>query len=286
MNSDRNESAEIILDSISPLGHRLTTVQFTIVRWVLSEFNTHRSHSRNSASSRAIPVSKQLDKVRSDPAWPIFWGSELRGMQSGPELEGQDLIDAQLLFQDVWEFTTSRLKQYLDSHGDVRLHKSLLNRLLEPFMWHTVIATATDAGWANFFAQRATQFSPLAQPEIAAAADLILEAYQNSEPRELDYYDWHTPYVTIGEVLGLELGEDSIEIMKKVSVARSARVSYLTHDGVRDIREDIALYDRLVKAEPPHWSPLEHVAQPAMWHEMMKVVPGNLTGWKQLRHLL
>ena len=196
-----------------------------------------------------------------------------------------DPLKSKLLFQDVWAYTTGRLKQYLDEHQDVRLHKSLLNRLLEPFMWHTVIATATEDGWDNFFAQRATLFSPLAQPEIAVAADLILDLMRNSIPTEIGYYGWHTPYVALDEVEGLDLG-DPIEVMKKVSVARSARVSYLTHDGVRDIREDLNLYERLVSAQPPHWSPLEHVATPCQIHEMWKPIPGNFTGWKQLRHLL
>ena len=48
-------SARIILDSISPEGYRLTTMEVTLHRFVLAEFNTARVFSRNSASSRAIP---------------------------------------------------------------------------------------------------------------------------------------------------------------------------------------------------------------------------------------
>jgi thymidylate synthase ThyX len=48
----------------------------------------------------------------------------------------------------------------------VKLHKSLTNRLLEPFMWHTAIITATE--WDNFFWQRC---DPMAQPEMKAVAD-------------------------------------------------------------------------------------------------------------------
>lgn len=269
-------SAKVILDSISPNGDRLTTFEFNIWRAVLSEFNTHRSHSRNSASSRAIPVEKQLDKVVNSPFWPIVWAAEQPGMQGGSELTGQDLEDAQELFYDVWESTTSRIQVYLDAHPDkkTRLHKSLINRLIEPFMEHRIIATATEAGWMNFFHQRSTEFSPLAQPEIALAADLALEAYRANTPTLVDYGEWHCPYLRDDEDF------DSDEDQMKVSVARCARVSYLTHDGVRDVEEDLALFDRLRSAEPPHWSPFEHVATPSNVPTL-----GNFDGWAQLRHL-
>jgi thymidylate synthase ThyX len=59
----------VIADSISPYGHRLTTFEVVMHRFVLAEFNTHRVFSRNSASSRAIPLAKQLDRVLNDPAY-------------------------------------------------------------------------------------------------------------------------------------------------------------------------------------------------------------------------
>jgi hypothetical protein len=60
-------SAKVILDSVSPAGVRLTTAEVTFPRIVLAEFNTHRMLSRNSASSRAIPVEKRIAMVEADP---------------------------------------------------------------------------------------------------------------------------------------------------------------------------------------------------------------------------
>jgi hypothetical protein len=64
-------SARVILDSISPDGVRLTTLECVMHRFVLAEFNTHRMFSRNSASSRAIPVDRQLESVATDTAMPV-----------------------------------------------------------------------------------------------------------------------------------------------------------------------------------------------------------------------
>lgn len=139
-------------------------------------------------------------------------------------------------------------------------------------MWHTVIISSTAYGWENFFAQRC---SPLAQPEIRVAADMIRNVYDASVPETLKVGEWHTPYIR---------EEEDFDLLTrlKVSTARCARVSYLNHDGVRDVDADLGLYDKLVAADPPHASPLEHVATPALgtW----ELTDGNFDGWYQLRH--
>jgi hypothetical protein len=257
-------TARVIADSLSPAGVRLTTIEATMHRFVLAEFNTHRAFSRNSASSRAIPVSKQIAAVMDDPALPLEWGSNQPGMQAGEPLDGEALQRVRkewLSARDAAVTATTALM----NHG---LHKQVSNRLLEPFMWQTVIVTSTE--WDGFYEQRC---SPLAQPEIRACAEAMRSAMAASEPVALIENEWHTPYVSAGEDLG---GADPL----KVSSARCARVSYLTHDGVRDPAKDIFLYERLVTASPIHASPLEHVARPSGQGPQV----GNLRGWRQLRH--
>lgn len=268
-------SAKVILDSISPDGNRLTTLEVTLHRFVLAEFNTHRVFSRNSASSRAIPVEKQLSKVIESPAYPLEWPSEQPGMQGGSELVGEALQDATDLFLDVWDKTTDSIEAYLDNHPEksTRLHKSLINRLLEPFMWHTIIVSSTD--FSNFFGLRCNS---MAQPEIRAAAELMEEVYLFNRPTLLDFGEWHTPYIQEDEY------DLPIDLRCKLSAARCARVSYLTQDGTREHDKDIKLYERLISAVPAHASPLEHVATPAQMLESKAC--GNFTGWMQLRHMI
>lgn len=265
-------SAKVILDSYSPYNERLTTMEVTMHRFVLAEFNTHRVFSRNSASSRAIPVEKQLRRIQENPAFPLVWAAEQPGMQGGDQLVADELEAAQELFRMVGYHTTHAIETYLKAFPDkeTRLHKSLINRLLEPFMWHTVIVSSTE--WDNFFRQRC---SPLAQPEIQMAARLMNKAYVESTPTYIDFGDWHTPYIQEDEYAHF-----TDEERKRVSVARCARVSYLTHDGERDYRRDLELFDQLVGANPPHASPLEHVATPTRYSQSA----GNFSGWEQLRH--
>lgn len=312
--------ADIKADSISPDGVRLTTFEIRTWRYVLSEFNTHRMFSRNSASSRAIPLRKQIERILNSLAMPVVFPLEKKGMQGGDALEGQELAQA----QSNWDKASKMAVEAAEALGGNGVHKSVANRLLEPFMWHTIIVTST--GWENFFHQRC---SPLAQPEIRVTAELMREAYEQSEPREIGKRNWHLPYVwdddeaikavtaastaaypDVGHNFPLanEWSLYHYELLCKISAARCARVSYLTQDGVRDIDKDLELYERLTTADPPHWSPLEHVATPWPWNRQEgcihfgvaegedlgeddhRCIPldhlpriGNLLGWRSLR---
>ena len=275
-------SAKIIEDSVSQWGKRLTTMEVTMHRFILAEMNTHRAFSRNSASSRAIPVHKIIDRVSSDPAYPIYWGAEQKGMQSGEGLSDEVLKEC----REEWEYMKTTSLQSAVRLAGAGLHKSLTNRILEPFMWHTAIISATE--WDNFFHQRC---SPAAQPEMKAVADAMQLAYYTSTPKNLPYGSWHTPYVSEQEkeyirdmFLSGKYSNDPewhnsspTHYILGVSVARCARVSYLTHDGKRDVEEDYKLFLRL--KDSGHWSPFEHVATPTS----VAFDTGNFIGWKQYR---
>lgn len=258
-------------------------------RFVLAEFNTHRVFSRNSASSRAIPLEKQLEMLFAGPAFPISWPVEQPGMQGGSELTGVDLELAQRFVERVYENTIREVNDYTgllsilypDNPKSHRLHKSVINRVLEPFLWHTAIVSSTE--WENFFAQRC---SPLAQPEIRVAAEAMREVYRASTPQTVHVGHWHLPLIYRADEVWAEeharlTGQSYWLILCAISVARCARVSYLTHEGVRDPVIDLDLFNKLITADPPHWSPLEHVATPAGRRDQ---TTGNFTGWLQLRH--
>jgi hypothetical protein len=237
-------------------------------------FNTHRAFSRNSASNRAIPVARNLARIAEEPVLPLVWPQERPGMQGGPPLPTSKADQA----RDTWLAARDNAVTAVEQLLNLGVHKSIANRLLEPFQAVTIIVTATD--WDDFFAQRigAYDAEPLAQAEIRAPAEHMWKAMQRSTPEKLSLGQWHLPYLNAWELKTLPQ-EQAISI----SVARCARVSYLTHTGVRDVQADLNLFQRLVTANPPHWSPLEHVATPALPTETVK---GNFTGWHQLRHLL
>lgn len=263
-------TARVLAHSVSAeSGVEVATLEVKMHRFVLAEFNTHRVFSRNSASSRAIPFHKMLERVTDDPAVPLVWATEQKGMQGGAPLDDpEDIGDARRYWLEAKNEAVEAAKR-LSTLG---VHKSICNRLLEPFMWHTVVVTSTE--WDNFFKQRC---SPLAQPEIRAAAEVMRDALQQSAPTTIRMGEWHTPLIA-SEDLPMTRARTCM-----VSAARCARTSYLTHDGRRDVEEDIALYKRLITADPGHWSPLEHVCTPdTSGHTTV----GNLRSFTQLRHVV
>ena len=153
-------SAKVLADSISPDGVRLTTMEVTFPRIVLAEFNTHRMFSRNSASSRAIPVEKMIQRVLDDPFSPVWWGKNQSGMQAAEELSGEALRLARQHWLDARDFAISCVRLF--QAPEISLHKQIANRLLEPFLWHTVVVTATE--WENFFALRCHKDAPARDP--------------------------------------------------------------------------------------------------------------------------
>jgi thymidylate synthase ThyX len=290
--------AKILSASLSPAGHRLTTLEVTFPRFVLAEFNTHRVFSRNSASSRAIPIAKQLRRVIEDPYVPIEFGSNQPGMQAGPPLSGEQQEAAEREWLSARDDAVRRVLglvteperagavdalELLEEIEAARqaggppaewlnVHKQVANRLLEPFMWHTVIVTATE--WENFWNLRCHAD---AQPEIRLVAEQMRAAVEASEPVELDYGEWHLPLIRAEDQEGA-----SVEDLIKVSAGRCARVSYLTHAGKRDLDADIALHDRLLTSG--HMSPLEHPARPLSEEELAEGEwCGNFRGWCSYR---
>ena len=263
-------AAKILADSLSPSGVRLTTIEVTLPRIILSELNTHRMFSRNSASSRAIPIEKKIAAVEADPFIPEQFGKNQKGMQADDVISAAASQLANVVWKSAMHDAVAAARQL----ASLKVHKQLANRLIEPFSWQTVIITATE--WSNFFALRC---NPMAQPEIRRAAELMREVMTASTPLELHANAWHLPLIDTEDdrmfVQQLPSGTNYITTMIRVSVARCARVSYLTHDGKRDLQADLDLYDRL--ASSGHLSPLEHVARPMTSDDAQKILLNQMT---------
>lgn len=290
--------AKIIEDSVSPDGHRLTTFQCTYPRFIHSEVMTHCVLDRNSASSRAIPVEKQLAKLADDPVTPVRWPVEQPGMQGGADLEGDDLLGA----QKVWELGRLGIHELVSSYVEAfpkehRLHKSVVNRMMECWQWHTAAITGT--AFVNFFGLRD---HPDAQPEFQVLARAMRELYNASTPNELDEGEWHLPYVDDETYVAIsqdpQYGINLESVLPMVSAARVARTSYETQEGIRDFKEDVRLFERLSTSRPMHASPMGQVARVDEWNQHHVEVPlpdggmflarlpkiGKFIGYRQFRH--
>ena len=319
---ETNIKANVVCDSINEQGIRLTTFEIEYPRIVMSEFNTHRSVSKNSSSSRAIPVSKMLEHTKNINLKPVYFGSKKSGMQAGDELVGEDLEYAHA----VWDSALASAIGQAELLDDCGVAKEVTNRLVEPFQLVKVVCTATD--WENFFNLR---LHPDSDPNICMLAYKVYQAMQESKPVELKSGEWHLPFVDklLDENLnlvsyGVSHEDDTYGTMHKpvtleqaikLSAASCASVSYRT-EGMTLEKAD-KIFDMLIKAEVIHASPFEHLATPISkeieiensdyltvgfinkvgdsntWQQGIthmnkqgQLCSGNLRGFVQYRHLL
>lgn len=161
-------SATIVADSLAPSGDRLTTMLVTFPRFILAELNTHRMLSKNSASSRAIPFKRMVESVQENPFIPIAWQKDHSGMQGTEYVSPEDKYlyhdsvgnekSIQLEEKCIKDWHTAKYNaiKYAKLLNEDGVTKQLCNRLLEPFMWHTVLISGTE--WENFFNLRCPQY--------------------------------------------------------------------------------------------------------------------------------
>lgn len=248
-------TAEVILDSINEQGNRLTTYKLRYWRAIHAELLTHRMFSRNASSSRAIPFAKLIEEATTFDlmAMPEVWGTEQKGMQVAAPLN----FDYQCTAEAMWLRAAINAAESAKDLAALGVHKSIINRLLEPFTHINVVISSTE--FDNFFGLR---LDAAAEPTMRALAVAMWEARKASVPKLLLPGHWHLPFVTKEDcdTGGIYDEFDAI----KVSAARCARTSYLSFDtGKRStFEEDIRLYEKLMGAQPLHSSPCEHQATP------------------------
>lgn len=274
--------AEIILDSLNmATNDRITTVRCVFPRAVLAELVTHRllfvdqdadlatlyeaydediphSLSKNAASSRAVPVTKMLERVRGYPWIPIFRGA-CKGMASGDPVD--DIKQAQAL--EIWADMMEVCQAGVEMLAELGIEKGIANRPLEWFSHIEVLLTATE--WRNFFLLRD---HPAAMVEIRDLARAIRKAMDASQPQTLYPGEWHLPYI---------VGNDS-ETFAPISAAHCAEISYRS-PGTSTYQACTERFNKLTADNPKHLSPLEHPAMALLNHERS----GNLMGWRSLR---
>jgi len=299
-------SAKVVAHSKAPNGEELITLEIELHRFILPEFNTHRVLSRNFQSSRAVPAKSMIEQVRSNPALPVHWGENQKGMVAEKELKDITAV------KQGWIQAAKDAAKYAEALDGLKCHKQVVNRLLEPFMWTKGVVTATKDGFESFFKLRCHKD---AQPEIKLLAERMRGVIEDSTPNYLEYGDYHLPYLGIpynekglDTVMGkikdvtssgnctedgireslsqlstkelLLINDLTLESAIKISTSCTGQVSYRKLD--ESLMKAIKVYDMLnlpengvYKEDPPHFSTTEHVAKVVEDYEHDDWMTGN-----------
>lgn len=309
--------AEIVADSLSPQGDRLTSLLITFPRIILAEINTHRMLSKNTSSSRAIPFMKMVEVVRENPFVPIAW------QKTHPGMQGSEYLDERGVEVSTSTWLVARNKAVEQAEHLVKrdVTKQLANRLLEPFMWTTMLITGSKEGWDNFFELRCPQYhydledkyfksrkewlayykdkcigdpnsdfdlkekdwfsinKGQAEIHIMDLAEKIYDIMNESIPEQLSEGMWHIPFMSRIDSSKLQSvkGVDVSQEMVKISTAMAARTSYTVVGDEKEVD-----YEKMIGLhdrliEMRHDSPLEHCARAMDDSEYQSYIKGKLT---------
>jgi hypothetical protein len=206
------------------------------------------------------------EMVIENPYMPMYWGRNEKGMQATGELTASEIELSKGYIKGLIKHTVD----VCDELWDIGMHKQDINRYLEPWAWTTQVITGTE--WANFFALRTDRF---AHPAFQLISRMMFLRMRASVPRLLQVGEWHLPFTDEEDHKNWGLAD-----LKRISVSRTARVSYNTMDGVRNVAKDFELYDRLIASFPKHMSPTTHQGTP--WGNGV-IHRSNFVGWNQLR---
>lgn len=272
---------EVVLDSISEAGKRITTFLVDHPRIVHAEELKHRMFSFSAASSRAIPFNKMTEQLTGKP---VRFGGAQAGMQDNGEHDSVVYCDynfngvvGEFTKEAAWQSAKQDAVKWAKAFADAGFHKQVYNRLTEPFQMIRVLVTATETD--NFFWLRN---DAAADPTLQEQARCMYEAMQQSEPTVLKAGEWHLPFVEYMNTLKEFDADDNIiwgdqefyvgsfedntvkmltlDEAIKVSCARCAAISFRNTDY--DLEKSLQVYDRLVNGDKVHAGALEHCASP------------------------
>lgn len=146
--------ATVVADSINSFGDRLTSLVLTYPRIIHSEMMTHRMFSRNASSSRAVPVDKMIKAVRENTFCPLEFQKSHKGMQGSEYFTGVERQECINLWLESAELALQQAEK-MKAKG---ISKQIINRILEPYQYYTVLITGSKESWNNFFELRCPQY--------------------------------------------------------------------------------------------------------------------------------
>lgn len=286
---------------------KICTLVLEYPRSIHAQLLTHRVFSKNSSSSRAVPIKAAIQQIEDNPA-VFMWTSNQSGM-SGNLIEHPGILDeVEFVKSNLWKATRQAVMQlgYPHSEGGLNVHKQHAARFLEPFQNIRVVLTSTE--WENWDWLRV---DVAAQPEIEQLAKLMLEARTNNKYMQLAEGEWHVPFIKrevdleTAEIIYRHPETDVVLTDKEaieLSMSICAQTSFRKEDYSDEKTESVI--DKLFTGKKVHASPSEHQATPIPkftdygdnnneWPEGVTHIDrkhqywsGNFRGWIQNRQLI
>jgi len=240
-------------------GKEIFTLVCEYPRAIHAQLLTHNVFSKNSSSTRAVPIAAAIKQIENNPA-KYIWTEKQSGMQGALSTEDQAIV-----YNEVFDWARSAAIEHTLELVKQGAHKQNAGRLLEPFQNIKIVLTSTE--WKNWDWLRDHED---AQGEIADLARAIKHARDNAKVIELNAGEWHVPFVNryrcpeyddLTYYLDDENQTDlTVEEAKLISMSVCAQVSYRKEDYT--LEKANKMKGMLLNGSKVHASPFEHQATP------------------------
>jgi len=284
--------AKIIADNIN-CGNRLTTFQVVCDTHTLSLLKDHKEFSISYRDVTDYDFEELVKHIQENPFVPIAWRKGCKEVEyfdakSSKEAESSWLITGDRAIKSAKSLDWLMTDEEGNNYG---ITEQICNRLLEAYMYHTVLITATE--WEKFFSLRCPQYEwgnekfrswkdlsiaigrgdndewmnstsnlerlsknkGQSEIHVMALAEVMWDQYNLSAPKKLKAGEWHIPFDRHNS------NEPTIQnnnLRIKTAIAQCERVLNKKEKGESDLESDIEAYDKLLKLQ--HHSLFEHCA--------------------------
>jgi hypothetical protein len=230
-------------------GKELITLETQSPMFVDADCEKHCGIGKNSSSNRAIPYTTMLEQ---ETYLPQDIRINEKGMQGFEQVSKQTLASYHFDIKEMHKHAIDVLNKYPE------IHKQHNNRYLMPFTSQKKVWTASREDFEYFFNLRDHKDADPNMQELAKLMKVAVNKATN--PRILEIGDWHAPYITKEEYDSFIQKYINLYEILKMSSARCARTSYLTHDKKPStLWKDVKLFDdTLVGGDILHASALDH----------------------------
>jgi hypothetical protein len=256
----------------------ITTMLIPIPTCLLAELRTHRTllwtpdmdfdisdFSINANSDRAIPILNKIKTCQEHPFIPIpsLAQKGMTGNENVPEQTVQQLKD---IYTDAVTLAIMSAKRLFS----LNMSKQIVNRVLAPFSWSSVVITGDSTAWDAFFHLRTALD---VDPSFRVIVFEMKKIYQERVTRSIEYGNISQGHISFCPIDSIEPLQDKLI----TSASSCARISFNIEKN-----EELEIHrNRAYKCYTHgHFSVFEHQAFP------IDSGKGNLKGWTTCRKLL
>lgn len=268
---------KIILDSINEENSRLTTIIIKCPQSFSHEFMKHKMFIKNIGNFKQDTILTTIESVEKDMSLLKNIGKKTKKIEKIAH-------DLKFKVTQMWLNRAKKVENEAKKLINLGMHKQIANKILEPYVFNTILITGTQKSYSDFFllAEKRQKIK-----EMQILANEIILIYKNNKPVLLPEGSWHLPYITQGDldIINFDDYNQCMDILCKISAVRCLKMNYFNFSSNShfDIGLELDVYNKMIESFPVNISFTEHIAMSSISNKQME---SSFDSWIKYRDTL